>query len=66
MRFVYYETINRELNARLMYECRCDEKLKAKSEGSRLLTYTGLRERGTGIPKDRDEVNIREVSECDG
>jgi hypothetical protein len=22
--------------------------------------------RGTGIPKDRDEVNRREVSECDG
>jgi hypothetical protein len=23
-------------------------------------------ERGTGTPKDRDEVNIREVYECDG
>ena len=23
-------------------------------------------DRGTGIPKDRDEVNRREVSECDG
>jgi hypothetical protein len=23
-------------------------------------------ETGTGIPKDRDEVNRREVSECDG
>ncbi len=22
--------------------------------------------RGTGTPKDRDEVNKREVSECDG
>ena len=22
--------------------------------------------RGTGTPKDRDEVNRREVSECDG
>jgi hypothetical protein len=22
--------------------------------------------RGTGIPKDRDEVNRREVCECDG
>ncbi len=24
------------------YEHRCDERLKAKAEGSRLLTYTGL------------------------
>ena len=23
-------------------------------------------DRGTGTPKDRDEVNIREVCECDG
>ncbi len=26
-----------------MYECRCDERLKAKAEGSTLLAYTGLR-----------------------
>ncbi len=26
-----------------MYECRCDERLKAKAEGSTLLVYTGLR-----------------------
>ena len=26
---VYYETIKRELNKRLIYECRCDERLKA-------------------------------------
>ncbi len=25
-----------------MYECRCDERLKAKAEGSARLTYTGL------------------------
>jgi hypothetical protein len=40
---VYYESIKRELNIRLIYECRCDEKLKAKAEGSTPLTYTGLR-----------------------
>ena len=40
--FFYYETIKRELNTRLIYECRCDEKLKDKDEGSRHLTYTGL------------------------
>ena len=26
---VYYEGINREVNRRLMYECGCDERLKA-------------------------------------
>ena len=25
-----------------MYECRCDERLKVKAEGSTRLTYTGL------------------------
>ena len=40
---VYYESIKRELNIRLIYECRCDERLKAKTEGSTRLTYTGLR-----------------------
>ncbi len=34
--------INRESNIRLIYEYRCDERLKAKSEGSTRLTYTGL------------------------
>jgi hypothetical protein len=40
---VYYETIKRKLNKRLIYECRCDERLKTKPEGSTRLTYTGLR-----------------------
>jgi hypothetical protein len=40
---VYYEAIQRELNRRLIYECRCDERLKAKAEGSTRLAYTGLR-----------------------
>ncbi len=39
---VYYETIKRELNRILIYECRCDERLKAKDERSTRLTYTGL------------------------
>jgi hypothetical protein len=34
--------IKRELNIRPMYECRCDERLKTKHEGSTRLTYTGL------------------------
>jgi hypothetical protein len=40
-RFVYYESIKRELNIRLIYECRCDERLKAKAEGSTRLASTG-------------------------
>ena len=40
MSCVYYETITRELNKRLIYECRCDERLKAKAEGSTCLSYT--------------------------
>jgi hypothetical protein len=38
----YYESTKRELNRRLIYECRCDERLKTKTEGSTRLTYTGL------------------------
>jgi hypothetical protein len=40
--FVYYETINRELNKRLIHECRCDERLKVKAGGSTRLAYTVL------------------------
>jgi hypothetical protein len=40
---VYHETIKRKLKRRLIYECRCDERLKAKTEGSKRLAYTGLR-----------------------
>jgi hypothetical protein len=39
---VYYETINREVNKRLINECRCDERPKVKDERSTLLVYTGL------------------------
>ena len=35
--------MNRKINTRLIYECRCDERLKAKAERSTLLTCTGLR-----------------------
>ncbi len=40
--FVYYEMIKRKLNKRLIYECRCDERLKTKGERSTCLTYTVL------------------------
>jgi hypothetical protein len=35
--------IKRKRNRRLIYECRWDERLKDKVEGSTRLTYTGLR-----------------------
>jgi hypothetical protein len=38
-----YETIKRELNRRLIYECRCGERLKFTGEGSTRPTYTGFR-----------------------
>ena len=64
--FVYYESIKRELKIRCIYECRCDERLQSKTKEFTLLTYTGLVMHTTGIPKDRDEVNKREVCEYDG
>jgi hypothetical protein len=33
-RVVYYESIKRELKTKLIYECRCDERLKTKVEES--------------------------------
>ena len=39
---VYYQTIKRESNRKLVYECRCDEKLKPKTDGSTRLGYIGL------------------------
>ncbi len=60
---VYYEGIKRELQRRTKYECRCDERLKTKSEGSTRLTYTGfLGPRGTGTPTDRDLSSINFIS----
>ena len=41
--FVYYEETKRELKRILIYECRCNERLKAKAEGSIRLAYTELR-----------------------
>jgi hypothetical protein len=38
----YYESRKRELKTRPIYECRCDKRLKPKSEKSTRLGYTGL------------------------
>ena len=40
--FIYYDSMNRELNIRPIYECRCDERLKTKAKEFIHLTYTGL------------------------
>ncbi len=64
-RIIYYESRKRELKRRLIYEYRCDERIKTKTEE----IYTPHRHwvgRGTGTPKDKDEVNRREVYECEG
>ena len=37
---VYYEVIKRDLYTENVYECRCDERLKTKGEGSTHLPYT--------------------------
>jgi hypothetical protein len=42
MFFVYHETISRELKKSLIYECRCDEILKAKAVRVTRLTSTVL------------------------
>jgi hypothetical protein len=39
---VYYASRKRELKTRPIYECRCDERLKTKSEKSTRLVYTVL------------------------
>jgi hypothetical protein len=43
-KFVYYESIKGEINKRLIFECRCDARLKDKDEGSTRLEYTMWRE----------------------
>ena len=40
--YYYYESTKRELKRRLMYEYRCDERLKTKTEESTLLTDTDV------------------------
>jgi hypothetical protein len=39
---VYYESIKREVKRRLIYEYRCHERLKTKTEESTRLSDTGL------------------------
>ena len=41
---VYYESIKREIKTKLIYECRCDERLKTRVEESTRLGCTQLNE----------------------
>jgi hypothetical protein len=41
-KIVYYESLKREVKRRLIYEYRCDERLKTKNEESTRLGDTGL------------------------
>jgi hypothetical protein len=49
-----------------MYEYRCDERLKAKTEGSTRLTYTGWYGGLEHIQIETRLIDDSEVSECDG
>ncbi len=40
--FVSFESMKKELKTRPIYECRCDERLKTKTEESTQLVYTGF------------------------
>ncbi len=48
-----------------IYECRCNGRLQTK-RFTRLAHTGSVDGRGTGTPKDKDEVNTREVCECEG
>jgi hypothetical protein len=37
--FVHYESINREIKIRGIYECRCDERLQTKTKEFKRLGY---------------------------
>ena len=57
--------IKRQLESRgqgniYIYECRWNERLKAKTGESKSLTHTRM-EWGKGIPKEREEDRSREV-----
>jgi hypothetical protein len=49
-----------------MYEYRCDERLKAKAEGSTLLTYTRLSGGLEHLKIETRLIDERFPPECDG
>jgi hypothetical protein len=58
---VLYSAIKRVLKRILIYESRCNDRLKGTYEGSTHLIYRDWVVCGTGTTKDRDEVKRREV-----
>jgi hypothetical protein len=65
---LYYEEIKREIKRRPIYEFRCDERLRAKTEGSTRLVYTGLSvglEHLKIVTRLIDERFASEMSECE-
>ena len=40
--FIYYEQLKREVQRIHISVCRCNERLKVKTDGSKELVYTGL------------------------
>ena len=52
----WFVEIKRELKRILIYECRCNERLKAKAEGSARLAYTGLL---GGLEHPKIETSLR-------
>jgi hypothetical protein len=62
--------IKRELNRRLIYECRCDARLNTKAEGSTRLADTGLCGGLEHLKIEKRLIDKRFVSlchsECDG
>ena len=59
------DEVNKRLKTKLIYECRCDERLNTKVEESTRLACTVARQNKLETPKEKDEVNKREVHECD-
>jgi hypothetical protein len=67
-KMIYYESIKQELKRRPIYECRCDERLKAKAEESTRLAYTRLRGGLEHLKIETRLINERFASvmgECD-
>ncbi len=64
MFFGNYESRNRELKTRPMYECRCNERLKTKSEKSTRLTYTGLLRCFVYYESINRKLKIKCICEC--
>jgi hypothetical protein len=69
---VSYESRKRELKIRLMNEGRSEKRLKDNNNKKielrnlRVSHTLGSRQNKLEIPRDKDEVNKREIHECDG